>query len=272
MSRIHKKFLELKQNRRKALILYMTAGDPSLKKNESLALAFEKNGVDLIELGVPFSDPLADGPVIQAASERSLRRKTTLKKILTLVEKIRREVQIPIVLMSYLNPILQYGFKKFAEDARRTGVDGLIVPDLPPDEAHEIMPVMHQKKIDLIFLMAPTSPTGRLKMIGQSSKGFIYYVSIAGVTGIRGSLPKSLDGKIKTAKRYTRLPVCVGFGVSTSQQAQAIAKTADGVIIGSAIVKALAEHPKLSAGQFAARFVRPFAKVLRPSGIRRRSA
>ena len=192
----------------------MTAGDPSLKKNEELAFAFEKDGVDLIELGVPFSDPLADGPVIQASSMRSLKKKTDLKKILALVKKVRRKSQIPILLMGYLNPILSYGLSRFAIDAKSAGVDGTIIPDLPPDEGGEIAPVMARHGLDLVYLLAPTSSPQRQKRVARASRGFIYYVSITGITGAKQSFSGAIHSNVKSIKRFSKLPVCVGFGIS----------------------------------------------------------
>lgn len=262
MGRIQKKFTDLKRNKKKALILFMTAGDPGLKKNEDLIYAFEKEGVDLIELGVPFSDPLADGPVIQASSKRALERKTTLGGILSLVKRARRRSQTPLLLMTYLNPILGYGLKKFAKDASLAGVDGVIVPDLPPEEGKEIAKEFASKKLDLVYLLAPTSPAARQKLVARSSKGFVYYVSMTGVTGGNSKLPADIKRHVSAFKRKTRLPVCIGFGVSTPEQAKLMASTADGVIIGSAIVRALSENTSLSAGRFAEKFVRPFARAL----------
>jgi len=254
--------MELKKKKQKALIVFMTAGDPSLKKNAQLVHAFEKEGVDLIELGVPFSDPLADGPVIQASSQRSLARGTTLQKILQLVKSLRKTSEIPLVLMSYLNPIWHYGVGRFAMDARRAGVDGVIVPDLPPEEGKKIASTLARRGIDLIYLLAPTSSPKRQRLVTRSSRGFVYFVSLTGVTGSGRSDSASIRGFVRSAKKMTRLPVCVGFGISTPQDAKKMAAISDGVIVGSAVVKALSSHPKLSAEAFSKRFVRPFAKAL----------
>ncbi len=262
MNRIDEKFNDLKKSNKKALIIYMTAGDPSLQKNESLIYSFEKEGADLIELGVPFSDPLADGPVIQQASQRALKRKTNLVKILKLVQRVRKKSEIPVLLMSYLNPILSYGCESFALAAKRSGVDGVIIPDLPPDEGNEISLVLRRRGIELVYLAAPTSTKQRIRLIASASKGFIYYVSITGITGIRHALPFKLSQNIKEIKKEGRLPVCVGFGISTPQQARKAAQYSDGVIIGSAVVKALAAHPSVSAARFSRQFVRPFARAL----------
>lgn len=263
MNRIDKKFQELKAKGKKALIVYMTAGDPSLAKNEELIYAFEKDGVDLIELGVPFSDPLADGPVIQAASGRAIGRGTTLSKILALVKVVRINSQVPILLMSYLNPILSYGLKKFVSDARKVGVDGVIIPDLPPDEGKEISKLMREAKLCLVYLLAPTSTDKRIAMITKESTGFVYYVSLTGVTGLRNAPPTLNHENIKKAQRSGGLPVCVGFGISEPKHAKAMSKDADGVIVGSALVKALHENSKMRATQFSKKFVRPFVLALR---------
>jgi tryptophan synthase alpha chain len=262
MNRIDRKFRELKRRKKKALILYMTAGDPGLRRNAELITAFEKEGVDLIELGVPFSDPLADGVVIQGASQRALKRGTTLKKILGLVAGVRKRSEVPILLMSYLNPILNFGIDRFAAAARKAGVDGLIVPDLPPEEGKEVSAAMRKRGIHLVYLLAPTSGAARQKRVADASRGFIYYVSLTGVTGARHSLPGELARNLRSVRKRSRLPVCAGFGISTPEQAAAVARAADGVIIGSAIVRALAQSPELGAERFSRRFVRPFARAL----------
>lgn len=262
MSRLSIKFTELRKARRKALIVFLTAGDPSLAKNEALIPAMEKDGVDVVELGVPFSDPLADGPVIQGSSLRSLKRGTTLPKILVLVRRVRRKSRIPLVLMSYLNPIFRYGLSRFAKDAKRSGVDGVIIPDLPPEEGKEVSAALRKAGIDLIYLLAPTSGDARRRMVARASRGFVYYVSLTGVTGVRSALPPTVREGIRKAKRATKLPVCVGFGVSTPAQAKTVAREADGVIVGSAIVRALEASKGLSAAGFSRRFVRPFARAL----------
>lgn len=264
MSRIQKKFSELKKKKEKALILFITAGDPDLRKNEELVLAFEKDGVDFVELGIPFSDPLADGPVIQASSMRSLAKKTNLVKIFALVSRLRKKTELPILLMGYLNPILQYGYERFARDARKAGVDGVIIPDVPPEEGSEISPAMKKNGVDLVYLVAPTSDDARRRAVSKASTGFIYYVSMTGVTGSgREAVIKDIARNITLVKKQSKLPVCVGFGISKPEQAQELARFADGVIIGSHIVKSLAENPKMSAEAFSAKFVRPFARALK---------
>ncbi len=262
MNRIEKKFKALKKEGKKALVVFITAGDPSLKMTGELIGTLEKAGVDLIELGVPFSDPLADGPVIQEASNRSLKRHTTLRKILALVKKARRKSSTPILLMSYLNPILAMGPAHFAKAARDSGVDGLIVPDLPPDEEKDIRALMRRNGVDLVYLLAPTSTGARRRLIVGASRGFIYYVSLTGVTGAHHLVTESVRKNISAIKKMTALPVCVGFGVSDPARAKQVSKIADGVIVGSALVNTLAAHLHLNAEAFAKKFVRPFAKAI----------
>lgn len=263
MNRIQKKFAELKKNRQKALIFFLTAGDPSLKKTEELVLAFEREGADLIELGVPFSDPLADGPVIQAASTRSLKKGTDTKRVLDLVKRIRQSSQIPLLLMTYLNPVFHYGLERFVQKAKGCGVDGLIVPDMPLEEGRELGRMARRHDIDLVYLLAPTSSKKRQKMITSASRGFVYFVSLTGVTGSRSAGGvDSIRRVIGSARRMARIPVCVGFGVRTPEDARKWAAVSDGVIIGSAAVQATAAKPHENAGIFAQQFVRPFAKAL----------
>ncbi|MBL7170742.1 MAG: tryptophan synthase subunit alpha [Candidatus Omnitrophica bacterium] len=236
MNRIKEKFNLLKATNKKAFITFITAGDPSLSVTERLVLEMDRSGVDVVELGVPFSDPTADGPRIQASSMRSLKAGTTLAKILNLVKKIRKKSKIPLVLMTYYNPVYAYGIKKFARDAACAGVDGVIVPDLPPEEALELIKESRRFNLANIFLLAPTSTKERIKKVIQKGSGFIYYVSLTGVTGERKTIPPDLYKKLKEIKSLTRKPVAVGFGVSRAAQIKSILKKADGVIVGSALV------------------------------------
>ena len=242
MNRIDKKFAELRARKKKAFIAFITAGDPSLAVTRALVMAFEKAGVDIVELGVPFSDPLADGPTIQAASQRALRNKVTARAIVNTVSAIRRHSQIPIALMTYYNPVLRFGEKRFVEQARRAGVDGLIIPDLPPEEASTLIRAARRHDIATIFFLSPTTARARIKTIARASTGFIYYVSLTGVTGARRKLPASLLSNVRLARRYTEKPVCVGFGISQPHQVRAVSRVADGVIVGSAIVGRIAAH------------------------------
>lgn len=262
MNRIQKKFSQLKRARKKALIFFLTAGDPSLSATEKMVPALERAGADLIELGVPFSDPLADGPVIQASSQRALARGVTLHRILRTVARIRRTSGLPLLLMSYLNPIERFGLKAFAKAASASGVDGVIIPDLPPDEGKEIAGALREKGLDLVYLLAPTSSFKRQRMITRASKGFVYFVSVTGVTGVRRALPASVLKQVAALRKRSANPVCVGFGVSTPDQARAVARSSDGVIIGSALVKALAAQKHFQADSFARHFAGPFARAL----------
>lgn len=244
MNRIDRTFKRLKALKKRAFITYITAGDPSLAMTAKLVPALEKAGVDLVELGIPFSDPLADGPVIQAASKRALDRGAKLKKIFAMVKALRRTSGIPLVFMTYYNPVLHYGIGRFMKECRKCGVDGVIVPDLPCDEAKELMRYSRREKVAAIFLAAPTSTNARLRAIAKNSAGFIYYVSLTGVTGARAKLPPEVISRVRAIKHMTKKPVCVGFGVSTPGQARHIAAVADGVIVGSAIVKVIGDTPQ----------------------------
>ena len=244
-NRIDRKFKELKAKRQKAFIAYITTGDPSLAMTAKLVQSLEKSGVDIIELGIPFSDPLADGPTIQAASMRALRRRITLKKAFGMVRKLRPKTGIPIAFMTYYNPILRYGLNRFIDDCKRSGVDGVIVPDLPYEEAGELVRLGLRKEIATINLVAPTSTVKRIREIAKRSTGFIYYVSLTGVTGARKKLSQELKGRLKTVRSLKlNKPVCVGFGISTPGQAKEVAKISDGVIVGSAIVKIIETNLK----------------------------
>ncbi len=241
MSRIEKTFKKLKKENKKAFIPYIMAGDPSLEKTIENVMLLEECGADIIELGVPFSDPLADGPTIQRAAERALAAGITLVKVTHLVSQIRTFSQIPIVLMTYYNPIFKYGEERFIKDAVRAGVDGIIVPDLPPDEADNLLKFARISNLDTIFLVAPTTTKKRLKTIIKASKGFIYYVSITGITGAKLTLDETFTEQLILIKNQTEKPVAVGFGVSTPGEAYTVSRLADGAIIGSAIVKVLNE-------------------------------
>ena len=242
MKRIEEKFRALRARNEKALIVYLTAGDPSLNVTKKLIFALEKAGVDILEIGVPFSDPTADGPVIQAASQRSLKAGTTLGGVLKMIADVRKVSEIPIVLFGYFNPIFAYGVKKFALAARRAGVDGVLMVDLPYEEANELRNHTDAIGIDFISLIAPTTDEKRLCKIAAKASGFLYYISITGITGT--ATPKI--GNIKTAVskicKITNLPIAVGFGISKPQQAREIGRFADGVVIGSAVVRLIDEN------------------------------
>ncbi|MBI3602155.1 MAG: tryptophan synthase subunit alpha [Candidatus Omnitrophica bacterium] len=242
MNRIDQTFQQLRRQKKKAFIAFISAGDPDLKTTYDLVLALEKAGADIIELGVPFSDPMADGPTIQASSMRALHKGASLKKILDLVKRLRLKTQISLCLMTYYNIIFHHGEKKFVQDAKACGVDGVIVPDLPAQEAKTLRKAAQIANLATIFFVAPTTSNKRIKPIAQASKGFIYYISLTGVTGARQSLPSTITADLKRIKKVTDKPVCVGFGVSTSLQVKAINRVADGVIVGSAIVRKIEEN------------------------------
>ncbi len=247
MNRIDKKFKYLRKRREKAFIAYVTAGDPTLAMTERIVPVLERAGVDVIELGIPFSDPLADGPTIQAASQRALGKGATLSRIFKTVKRLRKKTGIPIAFMTYYNPVLRYGLRRFFASCRACGVDGVIVPDLPYEEAGELVRLGRKNAVVTINLVAPTSTSKRMKAIAARSSGFIYYVSLTGVTGARKSLAPEIRSRLNALKATTSKPVCVGFGISNPGQAAFIARLADGVIVGSAIVKIIgkkARNPK----------------------------
>ncbi len=242
-NRIQHTFESLQAKGQKALIPYIMAGDPSLNITESLVLTLAEGGADFIELGIPFSDPIADGPVIQQAAERALQAGTTLKKVFSTVRSLRRKTQIPLIFMAYYNTVLNMGLEKFCAAAVLAGVDGLIVPDLPPEESDTLYhasgaaggPVV-------IFLLAPTSTLQRRKKVSKRSHGFIYYVSLTGITGAQITDFTQVKKNVQAIQKISKKPVAVGFGISTPQQAQNVAQFADGVIIGSALVHTIAEN------------------------------
>lgn len=241
MGRISQTFERLRHARERALIPYVTAGDPDLATTKALVLEMVRHGGDLIELGVPFSDPLADGPIIQRASQRALRGGTTLRKILQTVNELRRETDVPLILMTYYNPVFRCGEEAFVAEALAAGVDGVIVPDLPPEEAQTLAALTRDTSLDLIFLMAPTSTPARMALIADACQGFIYYVSRLGITGVREQLADDLGMRLRHVRAHTSKPVAVGFGVSTPDHVRLAAELADGVVVGSAIVKLLEE-------------------------------
>ncbi len=242
VNRIDKKFKELRKQDKKAFIAYIMAGDPSLNITKKLIFELYAQGVDIIELGVPFSDPLADGPTIQRSSERGLKSRTTLTSVFNVVRNVRLEVGIPIVVMLYYNLVFHYGLNRFVKDAVSSGIDGVIVPDLPPEESNELRDAAKRHDFAIIHLLAPTSSMERIRKIATASTGFIYYVSLTGTTGARKKLPDGLFGGLRNVKRVTKKPVCVGFGISTRAQVKQIQRYADGVIVGSAIVKVIEKN------------------------------
>ena len=237
MNRITQRFKELKKKNKKALLVFITAGYPSLKVTESLILEFERQGVDIVELGVPFSDPLADGPLIQESSQYALKKDVNLPQILSLVNSVRKRSNLPICLMTYYNPVYCFGEKNFVKKAVQAGVDGVIIPDLPPEEGRNFSKLANKVNLSNIFFLAPTSNLKRIKYISNISRGFIYYVSLTGVTGPRHKLSPDLISNLRRIKKYTTKPVCVGFGISNLRQIKQIYKLADGAIVGSAVVR-----------------------------------
>lgn len=258
MNRIDKAFKRLRSQKKKAFIAYITAGDPDLATTKRLVPELERSGVDIIELGVPFSDPIADGPTIQAASQRALAKGITVRKIFGAVRALRARTQIPIIFMTYYNPVLRYGLKGFFSECRRSGVDGVIVPDLPCEESSDLTREGSAAGVATIFLAAPTSTGRRIRDIARKSKGFIYYVSLTGVTGARKALPPDIAANVKRIKSVSGKPVAVGFGVSNASQASGLAKAADGVIVGSAIVKIMSEKKNVVSrvSKFAAKIAK----------------
>ena len=242
MKRIENKFAELRARNEKALIVYLTAGDPSLAVTKKLIFALENAGVDILEIGVPFSDPTADGPVIQAAAQRSLKAGATLEGVLKMVAEVRAVSDIPIVLFGYFNPIFAYGVKKFAQAARNAGVDGVLVVDLPHEEARELRDYTDAVGIDFISLIAPTTDKERLKKIVSKASGFLYYISITGITGTAAPKISNIKVEVEKIRKTTKLPVAVGFGISKPQQAREIGRFADGVVVGSAVVRLIDEN------------------------------
>jgi tryptophan synthase alpha chain len=235
-------FERCRREKRAAFIPYLTAGDPDLATSARLVEALARGGADIIELGVPFSDPIADGPVNQRAAYRALRSGTSLSGVLELVSQVRADIETPIVLFTYYNPIQVRGVEHFAEQASASGVDGILCVDLPPEEGGELVPALVEQGIDPVFLLAPTSTRDRIRKVAEASRGFVYYVSRTGVTGERSALSASLASELRRVRRIVGLPIAVGFGISTPEQAKAVARLADGVVVGSALVRIVEEH------------------------------
>ncbi len=255
MSKITRIFKELKKSGGKAFIPYIMAGDPSLEDTKRFISELQEAGADMIELGVPFTDPLADGPTIQRAHERALAQGVTLRKVLSFVEKVRQDTEIPIIIMTYYNPVFKYGIEAFIKEAVRVGVDGVIIPDLIPDEAGDFISIARIHGLDTIFLLAPTSTDDRIRKVIKASTGFIYYVSITGITGAKLLIDETMKETIRRIRTFTNKPVAVGFGVSNPEEARVVAEIADGVIVGSAIVKLTSEGKDINV----------FAKTIKES-------
>lgn len=255
-SRIQEKFRQLHEANAKGLVIYLTAGDPNLEATGDLLAAIESGGADVIELGIPFSDPLADGPVIQRASERALASGTSLRKVLQLIPEWRKRVSVPLVLFSYYNPILQYGLENFGRDASEAGVDGVLAVDLSPEEADAYIETMRRWNLDTIFLAAPTSTDERLERVARISTGFLYLIARAGVTGERSQLSDSTRPLIERVRKTTSLPLAVGFGLSSPDQIRAVEELADAAVVGSAVVRSIEENFSTEGAAAIERYVR----------------
>jgi tryptophan synthase alpha chain len=246
-------------SRRPALITYVMGGDPNPKASVEMAMACVEGGADLLELGVPFSDPIADGRTIQAAGERALAAGTRVADVLAIARQVRRRSQVPILLMGYLNPFLAYGAARLVEDCVRSGVDGLIIPDLPPEESNGLATLARARELGTVFFLAPTSTESRRAVVLERSSGFVYFVSVTGVTGARTALPRELGAQLEAARAQSPVPIAVGFGVSTPAQVRRLGRNADAVVVGSAIVARIA---KGGSARVRAERVRRFVKSL----------
>jgi len=276
MNRIDRKFSELKKCREAALIPFVTAGDPEIRTSLKILRALEEAGADAIEVGVPFSDPMADGATIQRASERALRGKTSLPRVLDLIREFRRRSETPVILFGYYNPFFHYGLERFVRDAVAAGVDGILCVDLPPEESGELRRQAEKAGLHTIFLLAPTSDSARIKLVARLGRGFIYYVSVTGVTGARRALESELQAQVARIRRYTKLPIGVGFGISTPEQAARIASFADAAVVGSALIDVMERAGRIGkkvkdAKSFIARLKRAMKKRRQAVGNRRQS-
>jgi tryptophan synthase alpha chain len=263
-TRITRRFAELRRQKQMGLVAFLTAGDPDLAATESFVLAMAEAGADVIELGVPFSDPLADGPAIQRSSERALRSGTTLGGVLDLVASIRRQSDVALVLFSYYNPVLQMGLEKFADRAAAAGADGVLITDMTPEEAGDYRRVMASRGLDTIFLAAPTSPDGRLAKIAASTSGFLYLISRTGVTGTKDTLPEDLPALVRRVRKVTSLPIAVGFGISLPGHVSVLGGLADAAVIGSALVLEIERAASVEAARAA---VVERVRVLKQAGL-----
>ncbi len=272
MTRLAATFDALRARRMRALIPYFTGGDPSLADTRRLIVEAARRGADIVEIGVPFSDPLADGPVIQRAAQRALAAGVTLPRVLELVRDLRSELAIPLVFLTYYNPVLAFGLKAFARSAVDAGLDGVIVADLPPEEAGPLADETTAAGLDLIHLVAPTSTPARMRRIAQRSRGFVYVVSLTGVTGVRDALPPELLTQLRALRLITTRPICVGFGISAPDHVRAVAPYADGVIVGSAVVRLIEQHAGTSGlvgevGRFIASMKAPLQQPINGARI-----
>lgn len=254
MTRIKETFATLAKNQRKGLITYLTAGAPDLEITREMLLEMARSGADLIEIGIPFSDPMADGPVIQAASNQALAGGVKVGGILQMVKEVRKEIDLPLVLMTYYNPVLQYGLEKFCQHAAESGIDGIIVPDLPYEESEPLLQCIERCGLDYIPLIAPTSTAERIEAICKRAQGFIYCVSVTGITGGQGKIKTDLQGFCNQVRKYTSLPLAVGFGISKPEMAKEIVPYCDAVVVGSALVRLVVEGTYSEVGRLTADF------------------
>jgi tryptophan synthase alpha chain len=262
--RIASMFAAARERGEAALVTYLMAGDPDLATAKAAALACAEGGADLIEIGMPFSDPIADGPTIQRAAERALASGTNIASALAVAAHVRARSPVRLALMGYLNPVLSYGLARFFADAARAGVDAVILPDLPPEEAGDLRHAADAAGVRTVFLLAPTSTEARRRAAADAASGFLYFVSVTGVTGARRALPQDLAARVAEVRAASPVPVVVGFGVSTPAQAQEVARLADGVVVGSAIVARLAEKGSRAArAERVRRFVRSLKRAMR---------
>lgn len=264
MNRIEARFKSLREAGKKGFVVYIGAGDPSLDRTRELVLAFDREGIDVVELGVPFSDPLADGLVNQLAAQRGLDSGTTPKKVLECVAAIRKESQVPIVLYIYFNLMHRVGLEKFIQDAAAAGVDGLLTLDLPPEESENYESLMKKAGLAVIYLVAPTTPEDRIELIVKRASGFIYYVSREGVTGMQDKIATNINQMTATIRGHTPLPIAVGFGISNPDQARTVAGFAEAIVVGSAVVNQIAKHGgEPDVVKRVAEFVRPMVAAVK---------
>jgi tryptophan synthase alpha chain len=266
MSRIEARFRQLRERGERALAVFLTAGDPDLEATDALVLSMVEAGADVVEIGVPFSDPIADGPTIQRSSQRALAAGATLRRILGRVEHLRPKVDVPLVLFGYANPFYAMGAENFAAAAAAVGVDGVIVPDLPPEEGEPFFRALEQRGLDPILLAAPTTRRARMKLLAERTRGFLYYVSLTGVTSARDELGAGIAEGVALAREFTAVPICVGFGISRPEHARRVAAFADGIVVGSAIVDRIeSAGSRDEAVDAVARFTAEMKAALRPS-------
>jgi len=264
MNRIEARFKQLRESGKKGFVVYIGAGDPNLERTKELVLAFDREGIDVIELGVPFSDPLADGLVNQLAAQRGLESGTTPKKVLQAISEVRRESQAPIVLYIYFNLLHRVGLGRFIEEAAKAGVDGLLTLDLPPEESENYEALMKAAGLSVIYLVAPTTPENRIELIVKRASGFIYYVSREGVTGMQSKVASNIHEMTACIRKYTDLPIAVGFGISNPEQARTVAGYAEAIVVGSAVVNQVAQHGKEpDLVRRVAEFVRPLVAAVK---------